>query len=226
MKILLLVEGQTEEVFVKELLGPYFFKSYNLQLIPKLLTTKIVKDGPNFKGGVPKYSKVKKEIKRLLGDSNAIFVSTMIDYYALPDSFPGKNDNDGTNAQQRVEYLERKLNEDINDDRFIPYYSLHEYETLLYSSPTQIAKTLVMPEIEKDLDGIINSFQNLEEINDGVYTSPSRRILRLCPTYDKVLHGPLIARRIGLDEMKAKCQHFNLWIETLEARVRSHLNLN
>jgi hypothetical protein len=53
-KVLILVEGQTEEKFVKEVLNPHL-NNYGKYLIPTLLRTKIVKSGPNFKGGITSY---------------------------------------------------------------------------------------------------------------------------------------------------------------------------
>ena len=51
-RVLILVEGQTEERFVKDVLGPAFWAK-ELFFHPTLLVTKRVKDGPNFKGGSP-----------------------------------------------------------------------------------------------------------------------------------------------------------------------------
>ena len=50
-RVLILVEGQTEERFVKDVLGPAFWDK-ELFFHPTILVTKRVKDGPNFKGGV------------------------------------------------------------------------------------------------------------------------------------------------------------------------------
>jgi hypothetical protein len=50
-RALILVEGQTEERFVKQVLLDHLV-SVNVGITPTLLTTKVVKSGPNFKGGV------------------------------------------------------------------------------------------------------------------------------------------------------------------------------
>ncbi len=54
-RALILVEGQTEERFVKQVLRDHLL-SLNLSITPTLLTTKVVKNGPNFKGGVTSLS--------------------------------------------------------------------------------------------------------------------------------------------------------------------------
>ncbi|MEI6046571.1 MAG: hypothetical protein WCS37_19645 [Chloroflexota bacterium] len=53
----LLVEGQTEETFVRDVLAPYLSEK---GVYPSAMraTTKPVKDGPNFKGGIVSYGKV------------------------------------------------------------------------------------------------------------------------------------------------------------------------
>jgi trehalose-6-phosphate synthase len=63
---------------------------------------------------------------------------------------------------------------------------------------------------------ICNSFQSPELINDGETTAPSKRILKLIPTYKKITDGIIIARKIGLEIMREKCPHFNQWLTQLE----------
>jgi hypothetical protein len=55
-RALVLVEGQTEERFVKDVLAPTFWPR-GLYLSPTILVTKRVKDGPNFKGGVTRFAR-------------------------------------------------------------------------------------------------------------------------------------------------------------------------
>lgn len=66
-KILILAEGQTEETFVKNILAPHLW-SKEIFCIPKLATTKRVKSGADFKGGIVSYEKLKRDIRHLLQD--------------------------------------------------------------------------------------------------------------------------------------------------------------
>ncbi len=50
-KVLILVEGQTEERFVKDVLQPYLWR-VGVHAEPKIATTKRVKFGAHFKGGI------------------------------------------------------------------------------------------------------------------------------------------------------------------------------
>jgi hypothetical protein len=38
----------------------------------------------------------------------------------------------------------------------------------------------------------------------------------LFPSYKKTLHGPTTAARIGLEQIRKECPHFNDWIKKLE----------
>jgi hypothetical protein len=69
-KIIILVEGQTEETFVRDVLDPHLH-AFEKVLVPTLLVTKRVKSGPNFKGGVMSWVKVENDLRRLLRDKSA-----------------------------------------------------------------------------------------------------------------------------------------------------------
>ena len=97
-KVHVLVEGQTEEKFVNTVLADYLCK-LKIYLIPIIVATKRVKSGGKFRGGVTSYKKVKDEILRLLQDSSSVAVTTMIDFYALPEDI---NDNPETVPSKRI----------------------------------------------------------------------------------------------------------------------------
>jgi len=87
-RVLISVEGQTEETFIRDVLSSHF-EPLGIYLIPMLVTTKVVKDGSNFKGGMTSYGKIKRDLLRLLNDRDAVAVTTMYDLYELPKDFPG-----------------------------------------------------------------------------------------------------------------------------------------
>lgn len=212
-KALILVEGQTEESFVKNLLSNFMPEGLLLQ--PVVVATKRVKSGGKFKGGVPSYPKVKGDVLRLLGDSSAVMVTSMLDYYALPTSFPGRATPSGATAEERVCFVENAWSTDTGNPRFRPYLSLHEFEALLFSNPNAIADGFAKPELGSQLSSIRASFVTPEEINDHSETAPSARLEALFPRYSKPFFGTLIARRIGLDTMVSQCPHFRRWVNFL-----------
>jgi hypothetical protein len=214
-KVLVLVEGQTEETFVTELLAPQL-ATKQVYPIPKLVTTKRVKRGPDFKGGLFSYGKVKNDIVRLLHDTSAIMVTTLLDFYGLPSDFPGVKTMRARSCYDQVAYLERKFQEDIDHPRFIPYLALHEFEAMLFASPEKIAQAFPEARIERAVRSIREEFASPEEIDNDPATAPSKRLEALLPYYQKPLHGPLVLLDIGIDQIRVECHHFNEWLTWLE----------
>ncbi len=209
------VEGQTEETFVRDILATYL-EELGIYPAPVLSKTKREKSGRTFKGGLTSYAKVKRDICRLLGDSNTVAVTTMLDFYGLPDDFPGKSSLPSGSPYDRVRYLQNEFARDIGDRRFIPFLTLHEFEALLLVDPAEIEKafpdTLPPGTLAQETKG----FATPEEINEGHDTHPAARISRHIAKYQKPVHGPLIAKRIGLDRIRERCPHFDGWIKQLE----------
>lgn len=210
-RILVLVEGQTEERFVKDILNPAF-EPKGLFLLPTIINTKVVKEGPNFKGGINSYIAIKKDLQKLCGDSNASVVTTMFDFYGLPRDFPYWSNNGS--GYKKVEAAELAFAKDVNNQNFLPYLQLHEFEGLLFSVPEIISDALGRS-AKDQLIKIRNAFATPEEINEGVETHPSKRLLKLFPGYRKPLYGSIIASRIGLERIRNNCPHFNEWVSKL-----------
>jgi len=213
--VLILVEGQTEETFVRDILAPHL-SSRNVYLTPVLATTKVVKSGPNFKGGLTSYNQVKKQLLRLLGDTEAAAVTTMFDLYGLPADFPDYKSRPLKNCYAKVAHLESAFYQDINHSRFKPYLQLHEFETFLFVSPKETNARLPGANILEALAQIKSSFDSPEEINDHPKTAPSKRLLNLFSRYQKTLHGPIVVKSLGLDQIRQECSHFNGWLSWLE----------
>lgn len=213
IRVLVFVEGQTEETFVRDLLVPYF-APLGIYLTPILAQT-----SPGHKGGVVSYGKVKHQVSRLCRQDQRAYVTTLVDYYGLPTDFPAI-DNQAQDAHQRVLQMERALEQDIDEPNFIPNLLLHEFEALLFAAPVKFADWVDDGEPVAELEAIRMAFDSPEHINNSPQTAPSKRILALVPNYKKTLHGPLIAEAIGLDTIRAQCPHFNHWIERLLALPR------
>jgi hypothetical protein len=217
-RALIVVEGQTEERFVKDVLQPAL-TVLDFFITPIIVTTKIVKDGPNFKGGLCNFAKFRGDVQRVLQGSGGAMVTTMIDYYALPDDFPGMDTRPkNASSLQRVLHVEHALRESFaQHQNFLPFIALHEYEAWLFSDPSVIPETMIAPETQAQFAAIAQIPP--EEINDHPDTAPSKRLLRLYPGYRKAIHGPLVAGRIGLAAIRARCPHFADWVGRLEAHA-------
>jgi hypothetical protein len=214
-RVLMLVEGQTEETFVNELLAPHLW-ARDVAPIPVLATTKIVKSGPNFKGGLVSYGKARNQVVRLLGDRDAAAVTTMLDLNGLPGDFPGYQSRPMANCYDKVAYLEDAFSRDINHPRFRPYLQLHEFEAFLFVDPAITAATFVGASVAEELADIKRDFNSPEEIDEEPDTAPSKRIRAVYGRYEKPVYGSLVASALGLQQIRQACSHFSEWLDWLE----------
>lgn len=213
-RIYLLVEGQTEEAFVRELLEPHYAR-LGLYLTPIIVST-----SPSHKGGVVSYEKIKPQLQRLCRRDPAAHVTTLFDLYALPQNFPGKTavtyPSKGS-GHQKATFLEAHMAQDIDQINFIPNLMVHEFEALLFVQPSKFADWTDSNKAVIALGDQAQKYTTPEDINDSPESAPSKRILKAMPEYQKTFHGPLIACEIGLDAMRRACPHFNEWLGKLEA---------
>ncbi len=215
-RVLVSVEGQTEETFVRDVLRQHLW-GVSIDLQPVVITTHRVKQGANFKGGVLSYGKARNEIVRLLNDRSAVAVTTMYDLYHLPQDFPGQATRPASGGRTKAVHLENAFKSDIGDRRFRPYLQVHEFEALLFVNPELTAR--LFPEkkdLTQELQNIRKKFLTPEDINDNPLTAPSKRILSLYPRYEKPLDGPIIALEVGLGTIRKECPHFNEWLTWME----------
>ena len=218
-------EGQTEESFVKKVLQPYL-RSYGIVAKPILVTTSRSKCT---QGGIVNFSHVERDIQDTLKQwsSNAYehhVVTTFIDYYALPNDFPGFSEaQQHLDPYQRVECLEKALGEHIQSSRFLPYIQLHEFETLVLCGYQCLAA--YYPDckgLEEKLKKEFTSQENPEFIDGGTTTAPSKRILRLLEStykkkYNKPFMGAYVTAQVGIERLRELCFHFNQWVAQIIA---------
>jgi len=216
-RVLVLVEGQTEERFVKDVLGPAFWQK-EMFFFPTILVTKRVKSGSNFKGGVTSFAKFENDARRLLKSATGALVTTLLDYYGLPQEFPGmaSRPEHGTPAA-RVRHVEAAIAGHFDEANFLPFLALHEFEAWLFSSTRELPGVMIEPQKQVELQAIRNSVETPEDINERWQFTPSRRIQAIFPAYRKALHGPMAAERIGLERIRAECPHLDDWLKKLEA---------
>ena len=213
-------EGQTEFSFVKVVLYKHLQPFGIFCDVRSVLTSKEYKK----RGGMTTYSNAKKDIQQWIKHENSADTrfTTMFDYYALPKDFPGYFDAQKlSNPYDKVAHIEEAFAKDMNDNRFIPYLQLHEFEALLYSD-----LDILLLEYEnknKEIEILKNELsqspynENPELINDRKDTSPSHRILSQIPEYQKSSSGSLLTDLISIDILREKCKHFDDWMTKLES---------
>lgn len=208
-RIFIFCEGQTEETFVRDVLCT-FFELQGLYVYPIIFST-----STGHKGGISSYLKVKRQIEIKCKEDCSSWVTTLVDYYGLPENWIGLNESKkNVSIFDKILTIEEVWQQDMGCVNFIPNLLLHEFEALLFSQPEKFSDWFE----QEDVDLLIqetSSFETPEHINNSKITSPSKRILKLLKSYQKPLHGSLIAQEIGLDEIRNNCQHFNSWIEKL-----------
>lgn len=214
-RIRILVEGQTEETFVNDVLSPHLNR---MGVYPHAL---LFRRG----GGSFRYAKCQKVILDALKQDKSAQITTMVDFYAMPGDWPGRNESQSCrDYRDKAQRVEQALRDDIiaqmgdswDPARFIPYVQMHEFEALLFSSPVRLAESLGDERLSSAFLTIRDEFPNPEEINDNHETCPSRRIKGVFQSFKKTIDGIIAARKIGIKKMCEKCPHFDEWIKKLE----------
>lgn len=215
--LIIVVEGQTEETFVKEILRPYFNSLGLYEVIPiKIQTSK------GHKGGFVNYQHLKNDVKQLLKRPDAV-VTTFVDYFRLPTSLPNYEAcMQKTQTNEKISCLEESMQQDIGNVNFIPYIQKHEFEALLFSSKTPFKKYFD-EKVESEIGKIIEKYASPEEINDNPSTAPSKRLLSLIPKFDKIDDGNTIALEIGIEQILNQCPRFRNWIEVIKEKFELNI---
>lgn len=222
IRVHIICEGQTEEMFVSQVLAEGF-EARGIYLVPALIGK------PGHKGGNVRFERVLTDVqKRLLGERKA-WCTTFFDFYGLPGEFPGKAEANALHdANQKAECLQQAmtagLRSTIGNDamrRFIPYVQMYEFEGLLFSCPEKLALGIGQSDLGTQFQRIRDGFDTPEEINNSPVTAPSKRILNLFDGYEKPLHGSLAAMEIGLPAIRGECPRFDAWLKQIEALLPS-----
>jgi hypothetical protein len=225
MKLFIYVEGQEEELFVNRVLRGYLQPFGIIVQKPILAATSFRISEQNEAdvsvGGVTNYASIRGDILNQfacdeIGDADAL--TTLIDLYALPPSFPGNMT--GLSGGQKAGKIEQAWKADIGRANFYPYIQVHEFEALILTRPSALEG--YYPEHAAGIEHLRQEcapFHTPEDINETKETSPSHRILKRVPTYQKI-DGFRHLQDIGLTELKAHCPRFRAWIEQCEKFFR------
>lgn len=229
-RLLVHVEGETEEAFVNEVLAPHLYSCGYQSVSARLVGNARLR---NRRGGIRAWSAVRSDILKHLREDAGCYATTMVDYYALPQSgskeWPGRAAAGLLHYEQKAHHIQDALQADIceemgwdfNRNRFVPFVMMHEFEGLLFSDCDSFASGIGQPSLAGSFKDIRNQFDTPEMINDSPLTAPSKRVLALVPGYEKPLQGTLAILEIGLDAIRNECPHFTSWLARLEALADS-----
>lgn len=227
VRLLVFVEGGGERLFVQEILRPHL-QGFGIQADAAYAGH--ARGNPS--GGVRSWAGnagVRTDILHTLkqsGRSYKLFVTTMVDYYGLPLDWPHRETASLLLTSKRSFKVESGMREDVQaalgDDwrinRFIPYVSLHEFESLILADPDVLLH--VFPNCEPQIDAIKKDVENLkpEDVDDGPNTAPSKRIISFLPNYANAKSRAAVnaLRHIELNHLRTACPHFGQWVDVLE----------
>jgi len=224
-RLLIHVEGETEETFVNEVLAPHLYGFGYTKISARLVGNARQRDR---RGGIRAWTTVRSDLLNHLKEDPECLTTTMVDYYALPQTgskaWPGRAEASQLPFSEKAAAVERALLADVCEEigdnfdpsRFLPFVMIHEFEGMLFSDCKQFSRGIGRPELAKKFQMIRDQFETPEEINDSPLTAPSKRVQELVPDYEKPLLGTLAVLTIGLEAIRAECPHFCDWITHLE----------
>jgi hypothetical protein len=227
-RLLIHVEGQTEEAFVNEVLRDHLvyqgFESVGARIVGNSRLKRR-------RGGIRPWPSVRKDIITHLRQDMECIATTMVDFYGLPKhgdgAWPGRAGATGQATQRKAWCVEKALLKNVVDamgekfdpKRFIPFVMMHEFEGLLFSDCAAFGRGIGQPKLEPRFRQVRDAFGTPEDINDSPITAPSKRVEDIVPGYEKPLFGTLAVLEIGLDRIRAECPHFAAWLDKLESLI-------
>ena len=134
-RIEIIVEGQAEVTFIKEVLAPYICMKHEYQCSVTPILIHLGQSGG--RGGFVNYEHLRNDvIKSLNSKDKNLIVTTFVDYFRIPQKHIPERDiwKDEQNHHIQARMIEDAIARDIKDKRFIPYIQMHEFEALLFSS--------------------------------------------------------------------------------------------
>ena len=200
IRLAISVEGRTEEEFVNNVLADHL-RDRDVEPVPIPLDGNVT---------VERFAS---DMAKLIWNFDRL--TSLVDFYG----FRNKNTATREELEQQIRRaVEEKVNRSWDQSRLIPYVQQHEFEGLLFSDVDAFARIPDAPEdCIEELRRIRLLFPTPEDINDSSVTAPSKRIKKLIPRYDKVVHGSLIAGETGLENIRMECSRFNAWMTCIES---------
>ena len=176
-RLLMLVEGQSEEIFVKQTLTPHL-ADHGVFVQPIVLWTKRLGSGGGYRGGVSNWGQIQRSLLPLTYDTDA-WITTLLDFYGLPEDVPGYQEAllPG-DVRERVSLLETRLEAEVAHTRFIPFLALHEFEAWVFCNGSVLAKHFDRADLAATVADAVAFAGEAALINHGKDPHP-----KACPLY-------------------------------------------
>jgi hypothetical protein len=190
-RLLIHVEGQTEESFVNEVLRNHLVaKGYHAVYARMMGNARL----RQYRGGIRPWLSARRDIINHLREDQECIATTMVDYYGLPQTAPGEwpgraRSKSMSTVEEKARCVQDALRDDVaaemgnrfDSDRFVPFVVMHEFEGLLFSDCAAFSRGIGRSDLEVGLRRIREDFATPEEINDSSDTAPSKRVEALVP---------------------------------------------
>lgn len=219
-RLVIIVEGETEVKFCKKILFP-FLPQENKKNCFKIKKTN---------GGLVNYNHLKGDIQNCINQNN-ILLTTMIDFYELPQNFPNyQNCMKQETTDRKISCLKQAIYNDISNNGnknytniFIPYIAKHEFEALVFADISILKNHFEKNEFNQTELEKLKKIPNIapEEINNNRNTAPSKRLKRIKNGYSKTIDGIAIIEKTGIEALLQKCPRFKKWVEEIKQKLQS-----
>jgi hypothetical protein len=217
-QLYIIVEGPTEEEFVKRILIPYF--------TTKGLYTNIQPILVSMKGGGHGFNNIEhlgNTIRPIMYYNDEPIITTIIDHYGINSELKLKGYlkcKEKSNVEERISCMEESLRTYVNTIKpypnFIPNIIRHEFETLLFSNPIE-GFGLENDKIIKAVALVRDEFLRTEDINSTPEGAPSKRLEAIYKfnneKYAKIVDGFTIADLTGIEKILEECPRFKAWVD-------------
>jgi hypothetical protein len=177
-RLLIHVEGQTEEDFVNEVLRIHLVSKGYYSVEARIVGNARLRER---RGGIRAWPSVRKDIVNHLREDQNCVATTMVDYYGLPQTWPGRERSKGlTSIEDKAMSVQNPVRDDViaemgnrfEADRFVPFVVMHEFEGLLFSDCAAFSRGIDRPDLE-------SVFKKFEIALRHQRKSTIHRILRL-----------------------------------------------
>lgn len=216
-RLVFIVEGRSENLFVNKLLIPYLSGKEGLQGVPMHAQQLVTNRKSLIRGGNVSFGKFSNDVRNVAA-SGGVLVTTLIDFFRLPTDFPGY-----TTDSFKVDMIEQAIRDAMSTEVppaiFLPYIQRHEFEALLFSNMDGFEAMDMDKRSLAQLEDIEQEYANPEDINGGVETAPSKRLGKIF-NYEKAADSFTILSAISIDIIRAKCPRFDRWLSELEEGLR------
>ena len=173
LRLLVHVEGQTEETFVNEILAPHLYKFGYSSINARLMGNARQRSR---RGGIRNWPTVLRDIVRHLREDEGCFATIMVAYYGLPmtgnGAWPGRAESSSSPFAMKAQIVEDHISKDVQSkiekdfykNCFPTYLMMHEFEALLFSDCKKFCNGIGKPELTENFKKFEISLKTLKRL--------------------------------------------------------------